>query len=299
MTRICWWLADCLSRMLEPGERDAVWGDVAESGEGSAAAFRDMFGLVLRRQVVFWNDWRPWLTLLGLVGPVGLLLSLSSASLDRTYDLYLWIVRNYKDIDPATLAQLGTPLAPGVARLVWGSLLLALWSWSSGFVLGSLARGTAWINGALFCLVLLYLGMPLRRRYNYDVNGGIFPLAFYSLILPLVLQTILVLLPAIQGMRQGHRRDSSRPVRAILWAAAVITALAVRSWFWWPFPDRWKMQLLSLAVYWPNRVSGGERSLAAFAHSGCLCGRDCDCRRSFSHERAGRQRAIQRGAARI
>ena len=33
MNGICWWLADIASRMLEPGERDVVLGDFAESGE--------------------------------------------------------------------------------------------------------------------------------------------------------------------------------------------------------------------------------------------------------------------------
>jgi len=33
MTRICWWLADIVSRTLEPDERDVVRGDFAGSGE--------------------------------------------------------------------------------------------------------------------------------------------------------------------------------------------------------------------------------------------------------------------------
>ena len=33
MNRICWWLVDRLSRRLEPGERDAVLGDIAEWGK--------------------------------------------------------------------------------------------------------------------------------------------------------------------------------------------------------------------------------------------------------------------------
>jgi hypothetical protein len=32
MMRMCWWLVDIVSRTLEPDERDAVRGDLTESG---------------------------------------------------------------------------------------------------------------------------------------------------------------------------------------------------------------------------------------------------------------------------
>ena len=40
MTRLCWWLVETVSRVLEPDERNAVRGDFAESGEtgGGGAA---------------------------------------------------------------------------------------------------------------------------------------------------------------------------------------------------------------------------------------------------------------------
>jgi hypothetical protein len=49
MTRICWSLVEILSRMLEPDERDAVRGDLAESRETGGQALRDVLGLVARR----------------------------------------------------------------------------------------------------------------------------------------------------------------------------------------------------------------------------------------------------------
>ena len=45
MTRICWWLVDKFSRLLEPAERDAVHGDVAESGETGGGALVEVRGL--------------------------------------------------------------------------------------------------------------------------------------------------------------------------------------------------------------------------------------------------------------
>jgi hypothetical protein len=66
MTRVWWWLADMVSRLLEPDECDAVRGDLAESGATGGEALRDLLGLVVRRQAALWMDWRPWLALVGL-----------------------------------------------------------------------------------------------------------------------------------------------------------------------------------------------------------------------------------------
>ena len=78
MTRVRWWLVDRLSRMLEPGEREAVRGDIAESGETAGQALRNVLSLVVRRQAALWKGWRPWLTFAALVAPLGILLSLGS-----------------------------------------------------------------------------------------------------------------------------------------------------------------------------------------------------------------------------
>ena len=50
MTRICWWLADRVSRLLEPDEREAVRGDLEETGAAGGKALRDVLGLAARRQ---------------------------------------------------------------------------------------------------------------------------------------------------------------------------------------------------------------------------------------------------------
>src|SRR5580658_5018096 len=76
MNRICWWLVERLSRRLEPGERDAVLGDIAESGETGAEALRDLAGLAERQAVVRGNGAPTLLSLglalAGLIAPVGM-----------------------------------------------------------------------------------------------------------------------------------------------------------------------------------------------------------------------------------
>src|ERR1700729_1831788 len=62
MSGALWWLAERLSGSLEAGEREAVIGDIAESGANGAQALRDVLDLVVRR------NWRVWGTLAAVGG---------------------------------------------------------------------------------------------------------------------------------------------------------------------------------------------------------------------------------------
>ena len=164
MNRICWWCVEIVSRMLEPGERDAVRGDFAESGETGGQALRGLLGLVLRRQTALWRNWRPWLALVGAVAPLGILLSLVSRRMAQSTAITSWLYLNNWDWTYVRNTGFRLDFAHDVAIVLFGFLLLSCWSWTSGFVLGYLSRRAIWINGALFCLVLVtveLLGMPL------------------------------------------------------------------------------------------------------------------------------------------
>jgi hypothetical protein len=256
MTQACWKLVEILSRMLDSDERLAVRGDLEESGETGLQAVWDVLDLVVRRQAALWKDWRPWVALVGLIGPVSILLSLGCLWLRRTYDLNLWVIRNRRDIDPTILSQTGLSVRHGIVLLALRSLLLFCWSWAAGFVLGAMSRRTIWFNGILFCLALLFLGSQLNRPYQdrvyqYSVDGWPLPLMFYTAILPLILQTTLILLPSLWGMHQGLQ-PPSRLLQTILWVVAVVIGPSVESLFWWPLHGSWQMRLLLLlAAYWP------------------------------------------------
>ena len=63
INRSLWWLGNSSAQMLESGEREAVRGDLAESGETGGQALRHVVGLVIRRQVSIWNGLATWLAL--------------------------------------------------------------------------------------------------------------------------------------------------------------------------------------------------------------------------------------------
>jgi len=281
MRRISWWSVDVLSRLLEADERDAVRGDLMESGASAGRALRDVLGLIVRRQAALWMDWRPWLALRGGAAAVGALLSIVSRWWADGSAIYSFLyVNNW------TWAYLDSPGARrDLAHYSVGFLLkcvtLICWSWTSGFVLGSLSRRTVWINGALFCLVLFAgtLGSTTSARHN-SFNSPVFSLTFYDVLFPLILRMVLVVLPALWGMRTGFRQGTLPIRRTIMLALAVaattaLTSRALQSSFvfgWWqgwlevfplldPGPDgvivtaddvwSWQLQLLPLVMMWP------------------------------------------------
>ena len=222
MRRISWWSVDLVSRLLEADERDAVRGDLTESGASGGRALCDVLGLVVRRQAALWMDWRAWLALAGVVAPLGGLLSHVSRWWADGSAIYAWLyVNNW------TWAYLDSPGARGeLVNISTSSFLqcvtLIAWSWTSGFVLGSLSRPTLWVTGTLFCLVVVggTLGTTTTGRAN-PFNAAVFSLTFYSVLFPWILRTVLVLLPALWGMRSSLQRTSLPLLRTILWAVAI------------------------------------------------------------------------------
>ncbi len=251
MNRINWWLVGIVSRSLSPDEREAVQGDFAESGETAGRALRGLLGLVLRRQVDLWTDWRPWLALLGLVIPLGLLLSLVSRMTADGSAIYAWMYLNNWTWTYVTNAGARTDLIRYGADISLHYLALVSWAWTGGFLLGSLSRRTIQANVSLFCMVL-FLGellcaprdlghwiiLPRPLGHTDRDHDGVYSLLFYSVMFPLIVQVVLVLLPALWGTRQGLRLYTL-PVlrRTILWTCVLgaVAALGTESSVWWQF----------------------------------------------------------------
>jgi len=284
MTQIRWWVVDVFSRLLEPAEREVVLGDFADSRETSGRALRGVLGLVARRQAALWAGWRPWLTAVGLIVPLGMLLSIVSRRTADGSAVYLWLYANNWDWALTTNPGFWSLLAEtGVHLLVW-YLTLACFSWTSGFVLGSASRSMNRINGVLMCLMLLFgalVGAPryfafcedyLHRTFRVaalpDYNAAVFDLPFYRVLLPLIVQGVLVALPAVWGLRQGLEAVRFRlPLRISLWIAAVATlaAMVIQDQAFWLFLNShvvrayrqpgnwlgWGIRLLQSVVFWP------------------------------------------------
>ena len=251
MSRFSRWLVEAVSRALEPDEQEAVSGDFVECGATGPQALRDVLGLVARRQLELWKNWRPWLTLCAMVVPLAILLSLVSRIIADGSSLYAWMYLNNWTWTYVTNAGARIDLIGYAAAVLLKFLALLCWSWTAGFMLGACSRRTAPVNVALFCLALVlaelldaprYLGhwliLPRPLGHTDSVHGGVYSVMFYSVVFPLIIQMSLVVLPSMWGVRNGLRLRTLRlPRPTILWACllATVTALATESSVWWQF----------------------------------------------------------------
>ena len=251
MNRMCWWLAERVSRALEPEEREAVRGDFAESGESGVRALVGTVGLVARRQVLLWKDWRPWLALVGLLGPVGFLLSVRAFGLSLSLAIPLWASLHYGQGYPAMT------MTEGILFWTADLILVPVFAWTAGLALLSLSRRTAWVHGTLFVLWCLYCNT--RVAHYLLTQQFVFTLTF---------EALLFFCPVTFGVRRGlgSRFVGVRSAFLLLIAtgsAIVILLVAVnhvliriaqsaRAGVWLPNPLVGQSQFVPLAVMsWP------------------------------------------------
>jgi hypothetical protein len=142
-------LVDFAAHLLPPEEREVVEGDLFEAGDTPWESLRGVVGLVLRREAAIWKQWRPWVAALGVALPSSFLLMGFSLSVSRTYQQLM-----SAPIHHAT----GVSIGPGWMLFLFNVLLLGAWSWTGGFVVGTVSRRTLWVSGLLcfapcvFCL---------------------------------------------------------------------------------------------------------------------------------------------------
>ena len=209
-----------LASTLDPAERDAVLGDLAESRQSKTQAARDVLDLVARRQLQAWKHAGPWITLLVLLGPLSQLLSHASKYIADGSAIYLWMFASNWDTslmgDPAYKAELTSSLIDATERLT----VLACWAWAAGLLLGSLSRRAALVNGTLFALILIVAAPMLTRHREFAPTAAVFELAFYRILYPLLIHVGVTITLAMVGIRQGTRLTKLWP--NLLAAASMI-----------------------------------------------------------------------------
>jgi hypothetical protein len=208
------WLVGKFSLALEADERETVLGDFTESGTSASRALRELSGLVLRRQAITWQRWHPWLALVALAVPLGFLLSLVSRFWANRSAIYLWLYFDNWYFDNWTWGYLDSPgarsdlLAFG-ADLWLSYLTLSAGPWTAGFVLGSLSRSTASLNATLFAVILFVgtAGTATMAAANGN-NAAVFSDAFYRMMYPILVRGVLVVWPALRGVRERRKRPT-------------------------------------------------------------------------------------------
>jgi hypothetical protein len=216
MSAVGWPLVEIASQLLEGDERDAVLGDLEEANESSWRGLLGIFDLFLRRQAILWKNSKPWLAGFGIAVPCSYLLMHVSVSVTCTYCRLI-----YHKVFPGH-APTGHE---GYFLLLCHIALLIVWSWTSGFIVGSVSRRTLWTSAALCATACVYsLGtscIDISRLYFF-----------------------LFLIPALWGVRHGLRVDRIGLSRSFVLAASV-TALMIAAW------SSNALWILNWALIWP------------------------------------------------
>ena len=177
--------AHALSGSLDPMEREAVLGDFAELRRSDRQILMGTAGLVLRRQLGFWKQWKPWFVLAAIVIPVCPLLAKLSDQLGQSLfpNLVMWLNHGMS-------YETGVSSGALLTAFCFRSAALVTWSWTSAFALGTLSRKTAWANGILFFLLCAVCGILWST-----------PSAWIAVCV----KFLVVLLPAYCGLHQSSR----------------------------------------------------------------------------------------------
>jgi hypothetical protein len=227
MSSTGWRLVETAAQLLARDEREAVLGDLVEAHETTWRGLCGVLGLVCRREAAQWKSWRPWLAGFGVALPSSFLLMGVSLSVSWSYMRLLC---------PQLLAQASLTKPSGLLVLLCQAVLLIGWSWTGGFVVGSVSRRTLWASSflcyspCLFCL----------SRFRIE------SLSKFCLL--------LFLLPAIWGVHQGLRLSKMKLGAAVILAVG-ITLLMMAGWSdvgkpWWTAP-RWSLHwALSLPAWY-------------------------------------------------
>ena len=195
-------LVDLVSRLLPPDEREVVQGDLLEAGESAWQSLLGVLGLIIRREATLWKTWRPWLAAFGLALPSSFLLMGFSLSVSRAYQQLA---------GGPILHATGIDVRPGFALFLCNVLLLAAWSWTGGFVVGSVSRRTVWVSAALSFIPCLFC----LERFRIESLSRLCLLLF----LPI----------ALWGARRGLQMARIKRNSAVVLAIAV-TALTIPTW---------------------------------------------------------------------
>lgn len=213
-------MTNLLYRLLERDERLAVEGDLAESGERGVAAFRQVLGLVARREAARWRNWRPWAAM-GMAIPMARWLARKSSYDADHSSLFLWFYANNWISGYVASPGARTDLAHAVAGLLADVAVLAVCSAIAGRLLAWISGRAIRTVGVLFCIALA-AGRFVTPAHRYSGNAVVFSLALYASALPWLWQVLVVMAPAILGMQFGRRIAIRKFGAAAMIGAAIL-----------------------------------------------------------------------------
>ena len=247
-------LLNCLLGALEKDEREAVFGDLLEAHESPSASVFQVLGLILRRQIIHWADWRPWIVLTTVAIPLGVVLSQTAREFARWSAVYSWMLVNNTD---ATLLR-NAGFWHGALEYSWTigkfGIVLFCCSWACGRLIAQSSRQARLSVGMLFLITSFFvniIGIPSHARASlahtndkYFPNGPVFAHTFYRVWFPLIIYAITVLVPLFLGIIQTKtsvRRSKAFNLVSSCCTVLVIVGLIDQPWL---LVELWSWQII-------------------------------------------------------
>ena len=227
------WAARRLARCLDPGERDAVLGDLRELELPKWRQFAEVLGLLLRREAIRWRRWQPWLAAAATLAAI-YHLGLGSRAISGTVAIHtstFWY-------DGERYLS-GLSATEEIAALAIRLAGLAFWAWTTGYLVGSLARRSAWLLGSLTVLVwAVFSATLIGRGVSGVLTSSLPPQTLARTLTPYIamsatfflLPPLAVLAPALQGAARGRRRGTETPFLAFIVAVLALALSALDVW---------------------------------------------------------------------
>lgn len=213
-------LAVALSRLLAPEDREAVLGDLTESGATPSDSVRQLLGLIVRRGALGWIGIEPCVAVAAVAVPCGLVLSFvtrwwtESATAQISSLLTVWF--------PGYFAFPGTTpmLTFLLLRIAAEATALVAWSWTIGSALQRLSHRHATVAASVL-FTLLFAGTTgtstLLARHGTPET---FP---RTALLTIAVRLALVAGPLVLAMRRPTNRQL---VTAAVACSATILTIA-------------------------------------------------------------------------
>jgi hypothetical protein len=230
-------LLDCLG----PEERAVVEGDFAELPVATQDAITELFGLVMRRQLSAWTDWRPWIAAVaGLF--LGVLLSLVSRYWAQGTAIYAWLYVDNWTVEYLRSPGARTDLFRTVTAFGLECLALTIWTSTIGSAMRVLSSRTSFITVLIVITAVCFgtSGSETVGRLNPG-NAIVFAQPFYGDVLPVAFRLLFVVAPLLWSVWRRSLSWTGSVWRAglVLLGAVVLTALvgrgpaAATTFGWW------------------------------------------------------------------
>jgi hypothetical protein len=246
-------LLQVLLGALSEDEREVVSGDLLEANVSPMGSVLQVFGLLVRRQLIPWSEWRLWLVLAGVAIPSAVLLAQTARLFANGSAIICWMLIN--NTDAALLKSAGFWYGARVygCEVARSALILFCCSWACGRFIGQQARSSRYAVGIVILfasLLVTILGLPshaqavLHVKDAHNWNGAVFANSFYRVWFPLIFYVITVVIPSLMGIVRtvpGRRQSKMRGLLFSCSTALVLVGLIDQKWI---LIEMWSWQII-------------------------------------------------------